>query len=215
RLWHLGDDVGIVSFKTKMHTVNDAVLDGLQHAVGESERRFKAIVLWQTGEPFSAGADLKGMLGLLHEGRLAQLEAMIANFQTTSMRLKYSLVPVIAAVRGLAFGGGCEFQMHCARTVAALESYIGLVEAGVGLLPAGGGLKELALRASQRALDNDPFPLLKQSFETVAVAKVGGSALEAQRLGLLRESDVVVFNAFELLHVARNIASSLAESGWR
>lgn len=215
RLWHLGDDVGIVSFKTKLHTVNDAVLDGLQRAVQESEKNFKAMVLWQTGEPFSAGADLKGMLDLVHKGKLAQLEAMIANFQATNMRLKYSMVPVIAAVCGLAFGGGCEFQMHCARTVAALESYIGLVEAGVGLLPAGGGLKELALRASQHALDNDPFPLIRQSFETVAMAKVGGSALEAQRLGLLRESDVVVFNAFELLYVAKSVAASLAVSGWR
>ncbi len=118
RLWHLGDDIGIVSFKTKMHTVNDAVLDGLQRAVQESEKNFKAMVLWQTREPFSAGADLKGMLGLVHEGKLTQLEAMIANFQATSMCLKYSLVPVVAAVRGLAFGGGCEFQMHCCRPAA-------------------------------------------------------------------------------------------------
>jgi 3-hydroxyacyl-CoA dehydrogenase len=71
---------------------------------------------------------------------------MVANFQATSQRIKYSLVPVVAAVRGLALGGGCEFQMHSTRTVAALESYIGLVEAGVGLLPAGGGLKEIAVR---------------------------------------------------------------------
>ena len=119
------------------------------------------------------------------------------------MRLKYSLVPVVAAIRGMAFGGGCEFQMHCARTVAAFESYIGLVEAGVGLLPSGGGLKEIALRASRAALDNDPFPQIKKMFETVAMAKVSGSALEAKQLGLLRESDVVVFNAFELLYVAK------------
>src|SRR3546814_14641929 len=83
---------------------------------------------------------------------------MVANFQATSQRIKYSLVPVVAAVRGLALGGGCEFQMHSARTVAHLESYIGLVEAGVGLLPAGGGLKELAVRASEAAgPDGDVF----------------------------------------------------------
>ncbi|HEV7490690.1 MAG TPA: 3-hydroxyacyl-CoA dehydrogenase/enoyl-CoA hydratase family protein, partial [Rhodanobacteraceae bacterium] len=184
RLWHLGDDVGIVSFKTKMNTVNDAVLDGLQRAVEESERNLKALVLWQTGEPFSAGADLKGALALLKAGKIAEFEAMVANFQTASMRLKYSPVPVVAAVRGMAFGGGCEFQMHSARTVAALESYIGLVEAGVGLLPAGGGLKEIATRASRAAQDGDPFPELKRRFETVAMAKVSGSAIEAKQLGL-------------------------------
>ncbi len=215
RLWHLGDDVGIVSFKTKMNTVNDAVLDGLPRAVDEAERKLKALVIWQTGEPFSAGADLKGALAQLKGGKIAEFETMVANFQAASMRLKYSLVPVVAAIRGMAFGGGCEFQMHCARTVAAFESYIGLVEAGVGLLPSGGGLKEIALRASRAALDNDPFPQIKRMFETVAMAKVSGSALEAKQLGLLRESDVVVFNSFELLHVAKEVGAALAGSGWR
>ncbi|MEV8519238.1 3-hydroxyacyl-CoA dehydrogenase/enoyl-CoA hydratase family protein [Dyella marensis] len=215
RLWTLGDDgVGIISFKTKMNTVNDQVLDGIQQAIDVAEQQLKAVVIWQTGEPFSAGADLKGALGLLQAGKLGDFEAMVANFQRTSMRIKHSLVPVVSAVRGLALGGGCEFQMHSARTVAALESYIGLVEAGVGLLPAGGGLHELAIRAAQ-ANPADPFEALKKVFETVAMAKVSGSALEAKQLGLLRDSDVVVFNAYELLHVAKQVAGALAESGYR
>ncbi|MBO9664524.1 3-hydroxyacyl-CoA dehydrogenase/enoyl-CoA hydratase family protein [Dokdonella sp.] len=216
RLWQLGDDgIGIVSFKTKMNTVNDAVLDGIQHAIGYAEKNLKGLVIWQTGEAFSAGADLKGMLGFVQAGKIDLLESMIANFQRTSQRIKYALVPVVAAVRGLALGGGCEFQMHCARTVAALESYIGLVEAGVGLLPAGGGLKEIAVRAAQRAADGDPFPEVKRLFETVAQAKLSGSALEAKQLGLLRPDDVVVFNAFELLYVAKRIALAMAEAGYR
>ena len=215
RLWTLGDDgVGIISFKTKMNTVNDYVLDGIQQAIDVAERQLKAVVIWQTGEPFSAGADLKGALGLLQAGKLDDFDKMVANFQRTSMRIKHSLVPVVSAVRGLALGGGCEFQMHSARTVAALESYIGLVEAGVGLLPAGGGLHELAIRAAQ-ANPADPFESLKKVFETVAMAKVSGSALEAKQLGLLRDSDVVVFNAYELLYVAKQVARALAESGYR
>jgi len=214
RLWHLGDEVGIVSFKTKMNTVNDAVLDGIQRAIDEAEKTFKAVVLWQTGEPFSAGADLKGALGLLQAGKVDAFDAMVGNFQATSQRIKYSLVPVVAAVRGMAFGGGCEFQMHSARTVAALESYIGLVEAGVGLLPAGGGLKEIAVRAAS-VPGADPFDAIKRMFETVAMAKVSGSAIEAKRLGLLRADDVVVFNAYELLHVAAVTAAALADQGYR
>ncbi len=216
RLWTDGDDIGVVSFKTKMNTVSDAVLNGLQEAIGIAERKFKGLVLWQHKEPFSAGADLSGALGALQAGKLAEFEAMVANFQATSQRIKYSLVPVVAAVRGLALGGGCEFQMHSAKTVAHLESYIGLVEAGVGLLPAGGGLKELAVRASQAAgPGGDVFAELKKTFETVAMAKVSASAMEAKELGLLRAGDKVAFNAFETLYIAKREASALAESGYR
>ena len=216
RMWHDGDGIAVVSFRTKMHTVSDQVLDGLQEAVAIAERDFQGLVIWQPKEPFSAGADLAGALGLLQAGKVDAFEAMVANFQATSQRIKYALVPVVAAVRGLALGGGCEFQMHSARTVAHLESYIGLVEAGVGLLPAGGGLKELAVRASQAAgPGGDVFAELKKTFETVAMAKVSTSALEAKELGLLRADDRIVFHAHELLHVAKAEARALAEGGYR
>jgi len=106
--------------------------------------------------------------------------------------------------------------MHSARTVASLESYIGLVEAGVGLLPAGGGLKEIAVRASQAAgPGGDVFAELKRTFETVAMAKVSTSAVEAKELGLMRANDLVVFNVYEQLHIARQQVLALAESGYR
>lgn len=217
RLWaDDGDDIAVISFKTKMHTVNDHVLNGIQEAIGIAEKKFKGVVIWQPKEPFSAGADLSGALGLLQAGDLKGFEAMVANFQATSQRIKYSLVPVVAAVRGLALGGGCEFQMHAAKSVFALESYIGLVEAGVGLLPAGGGLKEFAVRASDAAgPGGDVFAQLKTAFESVAMAKVSSSAFEARELKLARDGDAVVFNAFELLHVAKAQARGLAESGYR
>ncbi len=216
RMWSDGDDIAVASFKTKMHTVSDQVLDGLQEAVARAERDFAGLVIWQPKEPFSAGADLAGALGLLQAGKVDAFEAMVANFQATSQRIKYSLVPVVAAVRGLALGGGCEFQMHSARTVAHLESYIGLVEAGVGLLPAGGGLKEFAVRASDAAGPNgDVFAELKGWFESVAMAKVSTSAVEAKELGLLRAQDKVVFHAHELLHIAKAEARGLAETGYR
>ncbi|MFT3806150.1 3-hydroxyacyl-CoA dehydrogenase/enoyl-CoA hydratase family protein [Arenimonas sp.] len=216
RLWHDGDGIAVLSFKTKMHTVSDGVLDGIQKAVGVAEKQFKGLVIWQPKEPFSAGADLSGALASLQAGKLAEFEAMVANFQATSQRIKYSLVPVVAAVRGLALGGGCEFQMHSARSVLALESYIGLVEAGVGLLPAGGGLKEIATRVGLAAgAGGDVFAGLKPYFEAVAMGKVSASALEAKELRLARDGDIVVFNAFELLYVAKQQARAMAESGYR
>ena len=216
RMWTDNDGVAVVSFKTKMHTVNDAVLNGLQEAVARTERDFKALVIWQPKEPFSAGADLAGAMGLLQTGGAKAFEAMVANFQATSQRIKYSLVPVVSAVRGLALGGGCEFQMHSAKTVAHLESYIGLVEAGVGLLPAGGGLKEIAVRAANAAgAGGDVFARLKPYFETVAMAKVSSSALEAKASGLLRAGDTIAFNTFEALYIAKQQALALAEAGYR
>ncbi|MCO5094334.1 MAG: 3-hydroxyacyl-CoA dehydrogenase/enoyl-CoA hydratase family protein [Xanthomonadaceae bacterium] len=216
RLWHDGDGVAVLNFKTKMNTVSDGVIDGVLRAVDAAERGFRALVVWQPNEPFSAGADLSGAIGLLQAGNLAGLESMVANFQQASQRLKYSLVPVVAAVRGMALGGGCEFQMHSARSVLALESYIGLVEAGVGLLPAGGGLKEIAVRVgANMPASGDLYSGLKPYFDAVAMGKVSGSALEARELGLARPDDVVVFNPFELLHVAKAQALALAESGYR
>ena len=216
RMWHDGDGIAILSFKTKMNTVSDGVLDGVLKAVDLAEQDFNGLVIWQPSEPFSAGADLSGAIGLLQAGNIKGFEAMVATFQQASQRIKYSLVPVVAAVRGLALGGGCEFQMHAARTVLSLESYIGLVEAGVGLLPAGGGLKEIATRVGLKTPPGeDVFVNLKPYFETIAMAKVSSSAMEAQQSGLARDSDVIVFNPFELLHVAKAQARALAESGYR
>ena len=216
RMWHDGDGIAVLGFKTKMNTVSDGVLEGVLKAVDLAEQDFKGLVIWQSNEPFSAGADLSGAIGLLQAGNLKGFEAMVATFQQASQRIKYALVPVVAAVRGLALGGGCEFQMHAARSVLALESYIGLVEAGVGLLPAGGGLKEIAVRVGLNTRSGDDvFVNLKPYFEAIAMAKVSGSAMEAQEFGLARASDVVVFNAFELLHVAKAQARALAESGYR
>jgi 3-hydroxyacyl-CoA dehydrogenase len=221
RLWTLGDDVGIVSFKTKQHTISDEVLDGVLRALGEAEAKLAGLVIWQTKDPFSLGANLASLAPAVMAGQWAQVEGVVAKFQRTAMRLKYALVPTVAAVRGMALGGSCEFILHCTRAVAAFESYIGLVEVGVGLLPAGGGCKELALRAAnevkqgQNGSQLDLFPFLRTYFQNVAMATVARSALDARDLGYLRATDVVVMNAYELLHVARGQARALADAGYR
>ena len=144
RLWHQNDDVLIASFKTKMNTIGPDVLDGLTQAIDLAEKEYAGLVIWQpaslSGGPFSAGADLQAAMPLFMKGGAKAVEPFVKKFQDTAMRVKYAQVPVVAAVAGLALGGGCETLMHCAHRVAHLESYIGLVELGVGLVPAGGGL---------------------------------------------------------------------------
>jgi 3-hydroxyacyl-CoA dehydrogenase len=251
RAWSTGDDVIIVSFKSKMHAIGEDVLDGLMQAIEEAERNFKGLIVWQTEPPFSVGANLSGggergseqkptafasmmkkfrreaesailkaayklnVADSLMAGRLGKIERVVAQFQATSQALRYSMVPTIAAVDGLALGGGCEFTMHCDRAVASLESYIGLVEAGVGLLPAGGGCKELAMRAAAEAKGGDAFPFLRNYFQNVATAQVGKSAEHSRDLGYLRARDRIVMNRFELLHAAKAELGSMAEAGYR
>jgi 3-hydroxyacyl-CoA dehydrogenase len=221
RMWHLGSDVAIVSFKSKANTIGEDVLDGLLAAIERAERGCAGLVLWQAREPFSLGANLASLEPAIAAGQWTLIESVVAKFQQTSQRLKYSLVPTLAAVRGMALGGSCEFIMHCDRTVAALESYIGLVEVGVGLLPGGGGCKEFAVRAPQEVARGtvggqaDQFPFLRGYFQAIATARVSKSANEAKEIGYLRSSDVVVFNAYELLHVAEVEARALADAGYR
>ena len=215
RLWTTGDDIGVLSFKTKLHVIGDDVLDGVLEALRIAEQRFAGVVLWQTGAPFSAGANLAQAVPVLRAGDYATFERTVVKFQQATAALRYSAIPVVAAAQGLALGGGCEFLMHCDRVVAALESYIGLVEVGVGLIPAGGGCKEFALRAMNEAKGGDLLPFLRPYFEAMAMAKVSRSAEEAKQLGHLKSSDVIVFNASELLYVAKAQVRALAETGYR
>ena len=218
RLWYhtqYQPRIAILSFKTKRNTISDDVLDGTLEALACAEREFDGLVIWQTTEPFSLGADLAKALPVLQAGDFAAFEAIVAKFQQTTAALRYSPIPVVGAVRGMAFGGGCEFLMHCDHVVAALESYIGLVEVGVGLLPAGGGCKVFAQRAATAAQGQTLFPFIQRAFETVAMGTVAKSAEHAQHLGYLQHSDTVVFNPHELLHVALTQAHALAESHYR
>ena len=219
RLWHTDSDVLILSFKTKLHVMGPDVIAGIERAVSEAEKNYRALVIWQTdvadGGAFSAGADLQAMLPVFMMGGVKAIEPVVANFQRAMMRIKYASVPVVAAVGGLALGGGCELMLHASRRVALLESYAGLVEVGVGLLPAGGGLKEIALRSAQEAKGNDILPFLKDRFTHAATAAVAKSAHEASRMGYLQSDDVIVLHAHELLHVAITQALALADAAYR
>src|SRR5690606_8194727 len=182
-------DVLIVSFKTKMHTLSPDVLKGVQHAVDIAEGSFSALVIGQLADPFSAGADLKSMLPLFESGGPGAVEPIERAMQDMVLRLRYAQVPVVAALAGMALGGGCELALHCARRVAHFETYLGLVEAGLGLVPGAGGLTWSARRAAElQALGAPDAPLLaylKRFAFPIAQATVTTSALHARQIGYL------------------------------
>ena len=219
RLWTLpqvDSEIAIISIKSKNHTLGRDVIIGMQEAIARAEADYQGAVVWHEA-PFAFGANLKEVTEAINAGQFDLLEGYVAEFQKASMALKYAKVPVVAAVQGMALGGGCEFLMHCASRVIALESYIGLVEAGVGLIPAGGGCKEFAIRAWQSAArtgGNDPFEFIQPVFMTIAMANVSKSAVQAKELGFALESDRIVFNANELLYVALREARGMAEAGY-
>ena len=218
RLWTLDDEVLIASIKTKMHAIGAGVIEGLDSAIDMAEKDYKGLVIWSPDEMFSAGADLQSMLPAFMMGGAKAIDGAAAELQRVMLKLRYANVPTVSAIRGLALGGGCEMAVYSGKRVAAMESYIGLVEVGVGLVPGAGGLTYIARRAAENSAAStgkDIVPFLTEGFTAAAMAKVGTSALESRKLGYLLDSDVVVPHKDELLFVAINEAKAMFNSGYR
>jgi len=219
RLWTLDDEVLIASIKTKVHAIDQGVIEGLQRGIALAEGGYKGLVVWSGDDPFSYGADLQSMLPEFMKGGSKAIAPAIKMMQDAMLALRYANVPTVAAVRGMALGGGCEIAVACARRVAAMESYIGLVEVGVGLIPGGGGLTTIARRAAEMAAagnaNADVFPFIREGFTAAAMAKVGTSAIESRKLGYLLDSDIIVPHKDELLYVAIAQAKAMFDSGYR
>jgi 3-hydroxyacyl-CoA dehydrogenase len=222
RLWTLPergfDGVLIASIRTKMNAIGSGVVAGLMKGIELAERDYLGLVIWSAGDPFSVGADLQAMLPVFMSGGVKAIEAEEKKLQQAMLRLRYAQVPTVAAVSGMALGGGCELALYCARRVAAIESYIGLVEVGVGLVPGAGGLTWGARRAAEEqaaAPDAALLDFLGKYVRAAGTAQVSRSALEARAAGWLLASDPVIFNRNELLYVALREVAAMADAGWR
>lgn len=219
RVWTLDNEIVIASITAKLHLISPAVTEGLLKAVEIAEASFQGLVIWSPDDVFSAGANLEALMPVFMKSGAKGIAPEEKKLQDAMLRMRYAQVPVVAAVRGLALGGGCELAVHCARRVAAMESYIGLVEVGVGLIPGGGGLAYIARRAAEMAAagnaNADLLKFVTDGFTSAAMAKVGTSAIESRKLGYLVEGDIVVAHKDELLFVAIAQAKALAASGWR
>lgn len=216
QLYDIGDGVVAFSWKTKMNTIGGEVLEGINKSIELAEKDFVGMVLANEGPVFSAGANVGLIFMLAAEQEWDELHQAVKLFQNTSMRIRYSDIPVIVAPHGLTLGGGCEFCLHADKVQAAAETYIGLVEVGVGLIPAGGGSKEFVLRASDEYRKGEiELPVLTSRFMTIATAKVATSATDAYSLGILRKgNDEMTMNESRLLADAKRSVLDIVASGY-
>ncbi|KLT66180.1 3-hydroxyacyl-CoA dehydrogenase/enoyl-CoA hydratase family protein [Pedobacter sp. BMA] len=212
----LGDGILNVEFHTKMNTIGGDVISGINKAIDMAEKDYRGLVIGNDGANFSAGANVGMIFMMAVEQEWDELNMAIRMFQNTSMRIRYSSIPVVVAPHNLTLGGGCEFSLHADHVQLSAETYMGLVEFGVGVIPGGGGTKEFALRASDEYKDDQIVQnALKERFLTIGMAKVSTSGYEAYELGYLQKDKFSIsMNRNRLLADAKAKAIELAEAGY-
>lgn len=215
-LTDLGDGILNLEFHTKMNTIGGEVLEGINKAIDIAEKDYKGLVIGNDGANFSAGANVGMIFMMAVEQEWDEVNMAIKMFQNTSMRIRYSSIPVVLAPYNLTLGGGCEFCLHADHVQLHAETYMGLVEFGVGLIPGGGGSKEFALRASDEYKEGQiDQNVLKDKFLTIAMAKVSTSAQEAFELGYLKEGKFsITMNRSRLIADAKQKALELFNAGY-
>ncbi len=204
-VWDIGDGVACLEFTSKMNSLNPFIMFMIEKAVREIPKRgFKGLVVYNEGSNFSVGANIGLMLYGGKLGLWPLIRWTVKRGQDAYQKLKYAPFPVVGAPSGMALGGGCEILLHCDAVEAHAESYIGLVEAGVGIVPGWGGCKELLGRwTANKKRPGGPMPPVMKAFETIAMAAVATSAMEARDHMFLRDGDTVVMNRDRVLAAAK------------
>jgi 3-hydroxyacyl-CoA dehydrogenase len=222
----VGDGIACIEFHSKMNTLGQDIVTFLSQTLSPDSsavKAFQGFVVANDGANFSAGANLMQLLLAAQDEEWDEIDSYIRAFQGMTQAIKFCPRPVVAAPFNLSLGGGTEVSMHAASRQAHLELYMGLVETGVGLVPAGGGCKEMMMRAVERASEVHADPRgesvevhdsIRHVFETIAMAKVSSSAMEARDLRLLRDSDGITMARERLLNDAKLEALKLAEQGY-
>ena len=211
-LWDIGDGVVCLEFHTKMNALDLGTLAMVGKAVRIVADGYQALVIYNEGSNFSAGANLGLMLFAANLAAWPMIEDMLVQGQDAYKALKYAPFPVVGAPAGMALGGGCEILLHCDAVQAHAEFYVGLVETGVGVVPAWGGCKEMLVRWSASPLRPRGFmPPVIKVFETVGTATVARSAPEARDLLYLGADDGITMNRDRLLADAKARALDLVD----
>lgn len=211
-LWDVGDGVVALEFTGKMNALDEQVMALIGQAIPLVASKYKALVVYNEGSNFSAGANLGLAIFAINIAAWGEVAKLVAAGQQAYKALKYAPFPVVSAPFGMALGGGCEIVLNADAVQAHAETYVGLVECGVGLIPGWGGCGEMIERfAHAPGMPKGPMPAVAKAFETISTATVSKSAANAKEVGYLRPTDGITMNRDRLLADAKAKALSLVE----
>jgi 3-hydroxyacyl-CoA dehydrogenase len=215
-LYDIGDGVLCLELHTKAAAITEELIEFMAASQEELAKNWEGMVIAGSGKNFCVGANLNLVAEAAAENRYGDIGKALARTQAAYLANKYSAKPVVAAVAGMALGGGCEMIIQSSAIQAAGESYIGLVEVGVGLIPAGGGVKEAVLRTNEkiRGTDAAPVDFIRSYFTNIFSAKVSTSGKEAFSIGYLRPTDGVTLNSDYLITDAKKRVLAMVADGY-
>jgi enoyl-CoA hydratase/carnithine racemase len=141
----------------KLNALDYATIDALQQEFDRIERdgAIGAVILTGAGDrAFSAGADIAGFAASVRDGADAALRDFVRRGQRLTSRVETFPKPVIVAVNGLAFGGGCEITEAAPLAIASERALFAKPEIDLGFPPPFGGTQRLPrLVGRKRALE--------------------------------------------------------------
>jgi len=147
------DGLAVVTLNNPpFNALNAAVMSDLDHILEalSSNRSVQVVIITGAGEKaFVAGADIKQFTGMTP----ASGKELVLHGHEILSKIKALKQPVIAAIHGLALGGGCELALACDLRIASGNALFGLPEVSLGIIPGYGGTQRLArLVGSSRAM---------------------------------------------------------------
>ena len=188
--------IGIITINRPkaLNALNSAVLDVLDKTLDAVDQEaIRCLILTGAGEKsFVAGADIGEMSTLTK----AEGEAFGKKGNDVFRKLETFPIPVIAAVNGLALGGGCEISMSCDIRICSENAVFGQPEVGLGITPGFGGTQRLA-----RIVGTGKAKEMIYGARNI-------KAEEAYRIGLVNN----VYPAEELMPAAKKLASTIARN---
>lgn len=200
--------IGIVDFHTPMNSLPTTALEVIRAAVSAvNEHGLQALVVGNDAPVFCAGADLASIAAAGESGSAERVKELIANGSNTLRQLKFAPVPVVAALRGVALGGGLELALSCDRIVAHADSQLAFPELNVGLYPGWTG----TISALERLRAAGVADYHQKAFDFITSTKPFPNAFVAKEQGFLAAKDVVLMSPDHVLARAIAEAQSLIE----